>query len=153
SGDRFGVAGPALRNFTEDKSYRDHRARRFSRPGHRNGHRTGRIFHETVRRRKIHRRGARCAASSLSFLILPSTSGVRRVGFWSYSLPYFGRANLRGVCPLSHAAGYCGRAISNSLDRYVSFTGSRSRTVSIKQARTKKETKPMNIISLIIEII
>src|SRR5215472_2464921 len=37
--------------------------------------------------------------------------------------------------------------------QYVSFTGSRSRTVSIKQARTKKKTKPMNIISLIIEII
>jgi hypothetical protein len=33
------------------------------------------------------------------------------------------------------------------------FTGSRSRTVSIKQARTKQETKPMNIISLIIEAI
>jgi uncharacterized membrane protein YeaQ/YmgE (transglycosylase-associated protein family) len=33
------------------------------------------------------------------------------------------------------------------------FTGSRSRTVSIKQARTNQETKPMNIISLIIEAI
>jgi hypothetical protein len=33
------------------------------------------------------------------------------------------------------------------------FTGSRSRTVLIKQARTKQETKPMNIISLIIEAI
>jgi len=33
------------------------------------------------------------------------------------------------------------------------FTGSRSRTVSVKPARTKQETKPMNIISLIIEAI
>jgi uncharacterized membrane protein YeaQ/YmgE (transglycosylase-associated protein family) len=33
------------------------------------------------------------------------------------------------------------------------FTGSRSRTVSIEQARTKQETEPMNIISLIIEVI
>jgi hypothetical protein len=33
------------------------------------------------------------------------------------------------------------------------FTWSRSRTVSIKQARTKQETKRMNIISLIIEAI
>jgi hypothetical protein len=33
------------------------------------------------------------------------------------------------------------------------FTGSRSRTIQSKQARTKQETKPMNIISLIIEVI
>jgi hypothetical protein len=33
------------------------------------------------------------------------------------------------------------------------FTGSRSRTIQSKQARTKQETKPMNIISLIIEAI
>jgi len=33
------------------------------------------------------------------------------------------------------------------------FIGSRSRTIQSKQARTKQETKPMNIISLIIEAI
>jgi hypothetical protein len=33
------------------------------------------------------------------------------------------------------------------------FTGSRSWTIQSKQARTKQETKPMNIISLIIEAI
>src|SRR6516162_2896866 len=33
------------------------------------------------------------------------------------------------------------------------FTGSRSRTSQCKQARTKQKTKPMNIISLIIQII
>jgi hypothetical protein len=33
------------------------------------------------------------------------------------------------------------------------FIGSRSRTIQSKQAGTKQETKPMNIISLIIEAI
>jgi len=37
--------------------------------------------------------------------------------------------------------------------QYVSFTGSHSRTVSIKQAQTKQETKLMNIVSLIIQLI
>jgi uncharacterized membrane protein YeaQ/YmgE (transglycosylase-associated protein family) len=36
---------------------------------------------------------------------------------------------------------------------YVFFTGSRSRTVQPRQARTKRKIKPINIISLIIEII
>jgi hypothetical protein len=76
SGDRLGSARPSLRSFTENSCNCHYGARRPGSPRHRHGHRPGRLFHETVRRRKIHHRGSRRSQSKQEIILLFGTTLV-----------------------------------------------------------------------------
>jgi len=86
---RLGSARAALCDLAEDSRHWRHRARRSGRTGHRRGHWAGRIFPETVRRRKVSDHSSRCTGSSQGFLklhagvlLLTATTPVAHRTIW-----------------------------------------------------------------------